>query len=254
MVTLPRSARLAAWATAWLRGDTTLDDVVTRTCGDDEPHEALDIPGKITTVGLPEALLALRDVGVRAFRVALPVPGDPRGLGGPPELNGDALDAGEAVLTEPADAAPYALVPDVQTFGPPGDQGHLVTWVCRRANPAPPGPSLSEAEKAMTFALLEAGAELSDLDVASWRPEVATLLDDVRSSRAADPLPRAFPTQAQTVAARGARLLAVVGFALDDDGGAVTSAAAQSRRSALVPLEQAARHALVAACNAMTDA
>src|SRR5690606_789176 len=165
MVTLPRSARLAAWATAWLRGDTTLDDVVTRTRGDDEPHEALDIPGKITTVGLPEALLALRDVGVRAFRVALPVPGDPRGLGGPPELNGDALDAGEAVLTEPADAAPYALVPDVQTFGPPGDQGHLVTWVCRRANPAPPGPSLSEAEKAMTFALLEAGAELSDLDV-----------------------------------------------------------------------------------------
>lgn len=250
MVTLPRSARLASWATAWLRGDTTLDDVVTRTCADDEPHEAVDVPGAVGSVSLPEALHALRDAGAQGFRVALPVPGDPRGLGGPPELNGDAVDVGEVVLT---DGVPYALLPDVRAFGPPGDQGHFVTWACRTAHPAPDGPSLSEAEKALAATLLEAGSELSDLDIASWRPEVAALLDDVRSSRVAEPLPRGFPAQAQSVAARAARLLAVVDFALGDDGGAVSASAAQSRREALVPLEQAARHALVAACNAATE-
>ncbi len=250
MVTLPRSARLATWASAWSLDDATLDDVVTRTSADDEPHDAVDVPGTVGSVSLAEALPALISAGATSFRVALPVPGDPRGLAGPAELNADALEAGEAVLTE---GTPYALVPDIQPFGPPGDQGHLVTWTCRTANPPPAGPVLAEAEKAMTFALLEAGSELSNLDIASWRPEVAALLEDVRASRVGEPLPRAFPAQAQQVAARASRLVAVVEFALGDDTGALTASAAQSRRDALVPLEQAARHALVAACNALAD-
>ncbi|PSK98649.1 hypothetical protein CLV30_11931 [Haloactinopolyspora alba] len=250
MVTLPRSARLAAWATAWLRGAAALDDVTTRTCADDEPHDVSDIPGTIGTVSLAEALPALRDAGATAFRVALPVPGDPRGLGGPAELNGDAVDVGEVVLT---DGAPYALLPDIQVFGPPGDQGHLVTWTCRNAEPAPPGDSLAEADQALSAALLEAGSELTALDVPAWRPEVAALLEDVRESRVAEPLPRGFPSQAQTVAARAARLRSIVGFALTDDGGAVSASSAESRRAALTPLEQAARHALVAACNSLAD-
>ncbi|SDU67296.1 hypothetical protein [Jiangella alkaliphila] len=248
MVSLPRSARLAAWGTAWLHSEASLDDVVDRVRADDEPHDAVDVPGTATATGLSEALVALRGEGTKAFLVALPAPGDPSGLGGPADLNGYAVDAGEAVIS---DGAPYALVPDVRTFGPPGDQGHLVTWMIRAAEPAPAGPSLADADKELTTSLLAAGSILTDLDVPSWRPEVEALLGDIRANRESDPLPRAFPPQAQAVAARAARLLAVVQFALGDDGGALTTSEATSRRSALTPLERASRSALAAACNAL---
>jgi hypothetical protein len=248
MVTMPRSARLTAWANAWLRHECSIDDVLTRVCADDEPHDVVDLPGNHSTSSLVIALTTLRDLGTAEFRVALPAPGDPVGLGGPRELTEDAIDAGEVVL---ADGAGIGLIPDVRPFGPPGDQGHLVTWRCRPAQAPPPGPSLAEAEQHLATTLLDAGASLAALDVASWRPEVATLLDDVRKSQIAEPLPRAFPPRAQMVAARSIRLLAVASFALDDDGGAVSATAAQSRRAVLAPLERAARHALVAACNSI---
>lgn len=249
MVSLPRSARFAAWGTAWLRDVVGLDDVVDRVCGEDEPHEVLDLPSGATTT-LPLALQELRGLGAQAFRVVLPVPGEPAGLAGPAELTADALDSGEAVL---AVGAPYALVPDVQAFGPPGDQGHLVTWTCRPANPPTTALTLPEADQLLATALLDAGQTLTRLDVAAWRPEVATLLQDVRSGQLGEPLPRGFPARAQTVAARSVRVLAVVEFALRDDGGALSSDAANTRRATLTPLERAARHALVAACNALTE-
>ncbi|WP_129662947.1 hypothetical protein [Phytoactinopolyspora endophytica] len=251
MVSMPRSARLAAWASAWLNDSCSLDDVLTRVCGDDEPHDVIDVPGSTGTVNLITALASLRDAGVTTFRVVLPVPGDPTGLGGPPDLTADAVDAGETVLAVGEPDVAYALVPDIRTFGPPGDQGHFVTWRCRQAAPPPPGPSLTEAEHDLSSSLMEAGSALAQLDVAAWRPEVATLLEEVRSSKVAEPLPRGFPAKAQMVAARSIRLLAVADFALTDDGGAVSASAAESRRSVLTPLERAARHALVAACNAL---
>jgi hypothetical protein len=249
MVTMPRSARLAAWASSWLRDDSTLDDVLTRVCGDDEPHDVVDVPGNASTVNLVAALIALREAGVTAFQVSLPVPGDPVGLGGPADLTADAIDAREAVLA--VGATPYALVPHIQVFGPPGDQGHLVTWRCRPAGTPPAGPNLPEAEQTLAGTLRDTGATLAKLDVASWKPEVAALLDDVRSEPIAEPLPRAFSPKAQVVAARSIRLLAVTEFALGDDGGAVTLGSAESRRAALAPLERAARHALIAACNSL---
>jgi hypothetical protein len=246
MLALPRSARLAVWGDGWLGGEATLADVVARVQGDDEPHTVAGVPGHGAAGSLATALGAMRANGVRALRVALPRPGDPQGLSGPPELNADAVAAGEAVL---AVGAPAALVPDVQTFGPPGDQGHLVTWTWREAVPPAGGPSLGEAERALSEALIAASSTLTGLDVASWRPDVAQLLDDIRSGRTGEPLPRVFPAEAQALAARAARLLAVCELALDDDGGALSAGRAAERRDALVPLERAARHALAAACN-----
>ncbi|NDL55636.1 hypothetical protein [Phytoactinopolyspora mesophila] len=249
MVTMPRSARLAAWATAWLHDDCTLDDVVNRVCADDEPHNVTDVPGHPSTVNFVSALTTLRAEGVTSFQVTLPAPGDPVGLGGPADLTADAIDAGEAVLA--TGTTTYALVPDIQVFGPPGDQGHMVTWRCRPADSPPAGPNLPEAEQTLASTLRETGATLAKLDVAAWKPEVAALLDDVRSEPIAEPLPRTFPAKAQVVAARSIRLMAVADFALGDDGGAVTLGSAESRRAALAPLERAARHALIAACNSL---
>ena len=250
MLGLPRSARLAAWAGSWLTGQVTLDDVVARVQGDDEPHTVTDGPPGREVGSLGTALGSLRVHGARAMRVALPRPGDPQGLAGPRQLTVDAVEAGEAVLCVGAEVA---LIPTIRTFGPPGDEGHLVSWAWRPAHPPPPVPPLPELERTLTEELIATGSTLARLDIAAWRPEVARLLDDIRSGRAADPLPRPFPPAAQALAARSARVLAVVDIALRDEGQALTAASAHARQQALIPLERAARHALAAACNALAD-
>jgi hypothetical protein len=250
MLGLPRSARLAAWADCWLSGQVTLDELLARVQGDDEPHVVTDLPDECRSGSLGNALVAMRADGAQAMRVTLPRSGDPHGLAGPPGLTVDAVAAGEAVLCI---GAPVALVPTVLPFGPPGDQGHQVTWTWHSANPPPLGPTLLEAEKALSVELIAAGSTLTRLDVASWRPAAGQLLDDIRSGRAAEPLPRPFPPAAQALAARAARVLAVVELALTDDGLSLSASAAHARRVALLPLEHAARHALAAACNARSE-
>lgn len=230
--------------------DADLDDVVKRVEGIDEPHDAVGVPGTSERESLAGTLTGLRAAGADTLRVAIPVPGDPVGLGGPPEFNTEALDAGEAVLVE---GASYGLIPDIRAFGPPGDQGHFVTWNCQAAALPTSSPLLGEADQELSMKLLEAGDALEKLDVSAWRPEVATLLDDLRTGQIGEPLPRVFSSQAQTTAARGSRLLAIVNFALNDDGGAVSATTAQSRRDSLTPLARAARHALVAACNSLSS-
>ncbi len=244
MLGLPRSARLAAWADCWLAGQVTLDEVIVRVQGDDEPHTVTGLPTGPET--LSAVLGSLRAGGTRALQVALPRPGDPQGLAGPPELTIEAIAAGEAVLCV---GAPVALVPAIRSFGSPGDYGHLVNWAWWNAVPPPPGPGFQDAERTLSEKLLAAATTLADLDFAAWRPEITRVLEDIRSNAAAQPLPRTFPPAAQALAARAVRVLTVVAVALDDDGRALTAAAAQARHEALGALERAARHALVAACN-----
>jgi hypothetical protein len=244
MVSLPRSVRLATWATAWLEGRCDDQEVIDRVRGDDEPHE---ISGAPALESLNQVLLYWREAGAGAALVALPRPGDPAGLGGPPPFNEAAVQAGEAVIA--VGAAHSALVPQVTPFGPPGDQGHFVTWSWYETSSPPPGPAVSDADRELNEALVQAGKVLAELDVPAWRPEVAQLLDDVRAGRASAPLPHSYSPQAQALAARSARLWAIAEFALADDGGAVTAAEAAARRDGLTQLERAARHGLAAACN-----
>lgn len=218
-------------------------EVADRVRGDDEPHELVGAP---SLDSLSQVLPFWQKAGAYAVSAALPRPGDPHGLGGPVRLTESAVAAGEAIV---AVGAPYALVPRVTPFGPPGDQGHFVEWVWHEANPPPAGPSIAQADRELNEALLAAGRVLADLDVPSWRPEVARLLDDVRAGRASAPLPHGYSREAQALAARAARLWTIAEFALADDGGAVTAADASTRRDSLRDLERAARHALVAACN-----
>jgi hypothetical protein len=249
MLAMPRSVLLAAWTSAWLAGDANVDQVVARVRGSDEPHHVTGL-GSREQAPLADALHSLQSAGALAMRVVLPRPGDLRGLAGPANLNSDAVDAGEVVI---AVGARYALVPHVEPFGPPGDQGHFVSWQWHDANPADPLAGLVEADRELTETLIRAESTLASLDLAAWRPEVAQLLDDLRSNATAAPLPHRFPARAQSLAARSARLLAIVEYALADDGAAVTAADADARRDALRPLEVAARQALAAAAGALAE-
>ena len=97
-------------------------------------------------------------------------------------------------------------------------------------------------------ALVQAGDALTELDLASWRPDAAheaaaLLREDVSS----DVLPPGLSAPQVDVLTRAARLLALVQLALEDDGGAVVAQQGAVRRRLLGDLEHTARRALAAA-------
>ena len=227
------SVRLAWWGTAWLRGHVVSDQMVDGVVGDDAVHL---VGGADGAEPLALGLGRLRTVGASGFGLALPVAGDPLGLGGPGTFNAAALAAGEAVVTTGADVG---LVP--------GRVGASVTWT---EHPAlrRQVPDVGEADRALRTALLETADELARLEVARWRPEVADELMDLRHPRPVS-APRGVPSRCLALAGRGMQAMTIVELALVDEGGAISAAETAERRSALVTLERAARRALVAACS-----
>lgn len=115
MLSEPRSGRLAAWGNALLAGFVAPDDAALAIVGEDAVHRVEGLPGESAPVGLTLALGRLRTLGATGLRVALPAPGHPLGLSGPPEFNARALDAEEAVVCE---GAALGLVPEVYEAGP----------------------------------------------------------------------------------------------------------------------------------------
>ena len=87
---------LALWLDAWLKGAASLDDAADHVASGDAVH-------LVDTGNGAEPLIVglgrLRAAGAVAAGAALPVPGDPVGLAGPPGFNQAALEAEEAVRT-----------------------------------------------------------------------------------------------------------------------------------------------------------
>lgn len=234
---LPRSAGLAVWFTAWAAGATSLDDARDAVVADDTAHDVLGLPGETGPQPLILALGRLRAAGATSAGLALPVPGDPLGLGGPAAFNTDALDAEEAVVLDGLDGG---LVPHVVGAG--------VTWRFHDAVSRRQLPDVSEADTRLRQVLVEVANTLARLGVARWRPEVA---DELVSLRRGPDLtfPPGWHPRAARMASLAVRCRAIVDLARDDDGGAVSAAEAEARRAALTALDQAARRALVAACS-----
>jgi hypothetical protein len=221
--TLPASARLAWWGTAWLRGQVVTDLLIDAVLDGDATHAVAGLPGADGTETLVVALGRLRSSGATSFGAALPAEGDPVGLGGPRAFNDAAFEAGEAVVVAGAEVG---LVP-VRV-------GAAVTWV---AHPAQRRqlPDVGEADRGLRAALLETAEALAALDVARWRPEVADRLMNLRH-RDGVAAPDGVPHRCVELAARGLQAAGIVDLALEDDGGAVTAHEMESRRAALVPL------------------
>ncbi|MYV37829.1 hypothetical protein GT030_02845, partial [Streptomyces sp. SID1328] len=180
MLTEPRSGRLAAWGNALLAGLVSPDEAVLAAVGDDAVHRVAGLPGENGVVGLTLALGRLRALGVTGLRVALPAPGHPLGLSGPPDFNTRALAAGEAVVCT---GAAFGLVPEVTEAGPAGDVHVEVVWHVLPVREAPPAdvPSLGEAERELAEALRDATEVLSRLDVAGSGPVAAAAIDAYRA-------------------------------------------------------------------------
>ncbi|MEJ5867849.1 hypothetical protein WDV85_08880 [Pseudokineococcus sp. 5B2Z-1] len=252
MIDLPRSARLAAWGTAVLRGEAPVGTAVRAVQRDDEPHTAA---GDAPAADLAELLEGWRAAGHRGLRVVLPVPGDVSGLPGPASFNVEALDVGEAVLTDDEDGAGrrWGAWPDVTEFGSALEPGAMVAWHAELVQrpTAPPSTTLADAERQLSRALEDALGALHRLDVARWREDAATRIALVRDGALPrDAVPPSTPPRAQRVLATAARLRGIVALASEDDGAAVTGFEAAGRSDALRGVEAVARHAVVAAVNA----
>jgi hypothetical protein len=251
-----RSGRLVAWGNAWFAGHTSLDEAASRVCHSDYPHRVTGLPAEDSPVGLTVALGRLRGMGAGGLRLALPVPGDPLGLPGPPGFNELATEAGEAVLTA-GGTEPMGLLPEITAYGPEGDRGVEVLW---RVYPVDPArltdvPSLAEAERELTEALRDTIEELTRMDVARWRPEAAEAIQAIREhGRDADGgLAPGYPARAHRVLALAQRLGAITALARTDAGAACSATEMAARSAVLRPLERSSRRAQLAAYNAISE-
>ncbi|MFC4497219.1 hypothetical protein ACFPA8_24110 [Streptomyces ovatisporus] len=281
MLEEPRSGRMAAWGNALFAGLISPDEAAERIVGEDAVHRVARLPSSTAPgaepepghVGLTLALGRLRSLGTAGLRVALPAPGHPLGLSGPPELNSRALDAGEAVL---APGAGLGLVPELFEAGPEGDVHVEVTWHCLPMREGPPAdvPSLSEAERELAEAMRDATVVLTKLDVAGSGPVADAALEAYRARMEAGRqlLAPGYPPRAVRVLELAQRVRALVGIAHGDGpgtggtstggtgagdgrehGGAVSSSEIAARSEALRPVERTARRAQVAAYNAYAE-
>ncbi|MER7700206.1 MULTISPECIES: hypothetical protein [unclassified Streptomyces] len=255
MLVEPRSGLLAAWGNALLAGLVSPDDAALAIVGEDAVHRVEGLPGEAGPVGLTLALGRLRSLGATGFRVALPVPGHPLGLSGPPDFNARALEAEEAVV---AYGVPYGLVPEVGEAGPEGDVHVEVVWRVLPVREAPPAdvPSLGEAERELAEALRDATAVLARLDVAGSGPVAEAAVDAyrARAERGRDVLAPGYPPRAVRVLEMAQRVGLLVSVAYENGhGGAVSASEISARGEALRPVERVARRAQVAAYNAYVE-
>ncbi|WP_405446469.1 hypothetical protein OG350_09285 [Streptomyces achromogenes] len=255
MLSEPRSGRLTAWGNALLAGLVSPDDAALAIVGEDAVHRVDGLPGEGAPVGLTLALGRLRALGVTGLRVALPAPGHPLGLSGPPEFNARALDAGEAVVCH---GAAFGLVPEAYEAGPEGDVHAEVVWRVLPVREAPPAdvPSLGEAERELAEALREATEVLSKLDVAGSGPVAEAAIDAyrARAERGREVLAPGYPPRAVRVLELAQRVGLLVSLAYGNGhGAAVSSAEMRARSEALRPVERTARRAQVAAYNAYVE-
>ncbi|MEU5653037.1 hypothetical protein ABZ767_27470 [Streptomyces pseudogriseolus] len=257
MLSEPRSGRLAAWGNALLAGLVSPDEAASAAVGEDAVHRVEGVPGESAPVGLTLALGRLRGLGVSGLRVALPAPGHPLGLSGPPEFNARALEAEEAVVCQ---GAALGLVPEMSEAGPEGDVHVEVLWHCLPVREAPPAdvPSLGEAERELAEALREATEALTRLDVAGSGPVAEAAIDAYRArataSRGRDVLAPGYPPRAVRVLELAQRVGSLVSLATaHGHGGAVSASEMSARALALRPVERTARRAQVAAYNAFVE-
>ncbi|MEV0582927.1 hypothetical protein [Nonomuraea sp. NPDC050310] len=227
----PVSTALVAWGNAWLAGHVGLDEAA------DQVEQAHG-PVMVAARSLRAHLADLRLSGLSEFRLALPAPGDPLGLSGPPPFNAAAIDAGQAVI---------AVLPE-------GNQGLV------------PQPDLrGSSYRGVAFTVHPAGPVRVDLaGVAEAERELAGVMrtatqafDGVDGPVAARPerLPAAelapgYPARAHRVQALAGRLAVVLRLA---EQRGLTAGQLATRDLALRELDRAVRRAQVAAHHAILE-
>ncbi|MCO6009369.1 hypothetical protein NE236_30795 [Actinoallomurus purpureus] len=248
------STGLVAWGNAWLTGHVGLDEAADAVERQGGPHVIAGVPGEDGELPLRRGLGALRVAGLTALRLALPAPGDPLGLTGPPDFNSAAIDVGEAVLAAAGERS-LGLIPAEDRRG----SSYVGTrWEVRATrHGTPDAPLLPEADHQLTLAVREATEALLAVEGGQeWRPEIAEALGALRESHRHEQvggLAPGYAARAHRVAALASRLAVVVDLARSTETVGLSAAHLQRRTEALRTLDRAVRRARVAACNSVLD-
>ena len=221
------SAVLVAWLDAVRAGRAAPDDLAEAVRGDDAWHLVTGLPEReaLELLDLPAALTG-------TISLALPVPGDPVGLGGPPSFNHAAMEAGEAVvaggvgLVPATDASPSSggLTPPIRSLGRRAGDGVGAPGRACRGHPPPGRPR---------------GGQL-----AARNPRPAAQ----PAPSGAAPAPPGYDARRAETMERAVLCLDILELARAGEGGSVSAYEMERRRESLGDLGRAARRALVGAC------
>ncbi len=270
------SSTLSVWANAWLAGAAAPDDVLDAlshwaprhsvTAYDSVAAGYTGLPWPdLNDSGAVSLLQTLRTAAgpsraAPPFGIALPVPGDVRGLPAGTQFQRDALTAGEAIIVIDSrdPSATVGLVPDFEYDGTDEDsefdaQVRALSWTVYSApgTPMPEHLGLGEAEYALRSAVRSAADALGAIragtggvDVADPRGLVEQVLEPARRHRAPDHA----PSRALRVLENAAHVDAIITVS---SGlmpiGLQTSSEVQIANDALRPLAQVVRSARLAA-------
>jgi hypothetical protein len=246
------SVSLSVWANAWVGGHAAPDDVLDALMAWAPCHSvtAYDAVAAGRT-GLPwpdldgaGAMSLLQTVRAAAGRraadnppgppisVALPVPGDVRGLAAGTQFAADAVAVGEAVLICGPDGETIGVVPSFD-FDDDADpaQAYSLAWSVYAIPPQPPvdHPELGDAEYTLRTAVRSATDALRGLELAGGTENPRALVEEVLEATSHHRAPDHAPERAMRVLATAAHVDAIISVS-----GGLTPVGAQSSSEALV--------------------
>jgi hypothetical protein len=273
------SASLSIWTNSWLAGVAAPDDVLDAlsqwtprhsvTAYDALAAERTGLPWPdLDDAGAVSLLQTMRTAAGPAgsrptIALALPIPGDVRGLPAGTQFGRDAIAAGEAMVLEGFNGA-IGLVPDFEYPESPDDDFEFefdpelcaLSWTVYSIDAAPPPAhlDLGEAEYALRDAVRSAADALTALragasggDVGDPRRLVEQVLDSTRAHR----IPDHAPTRAIRVLENAAHVDAIITVSAELIPIGQSSSEVQLASDALRPLNSVVRSARLAAIDAI---
>ncbi|MCB0947983.1 MAG: hypothetical protein KDB44_01650 [Mycobacterium sp.] len=268
------SVSLSIWANAWLAGAAAPDDVLDALSHWTSRHSVTaydSIAAERTGLSWPDldgvgavALLqtmrsAAGSAGLPpAIVLALPVPGDVRGLPPGTQFGRDAIAAGEALIVGQPGAA-IGLIPDLEYPDSPDIEPELsaLSWTVYSLSttPAPEHFDLGDAEYTLRDAVRAAADALGALRAGTAGAEVAdprSMVEQVLESTQSHPIPDHAPRRAVRVLENAAHVDAIVTVSAGlIPSGLQSSSEVQLASDALRPLTSVVRSARLAAVNSI---
>ncbi|MFM9035003.1 MAG: hypothetical protein ACKOQ4_12110 [Mycobacterium sp.] len=269
------SVSLSVWANAWLAGQAAPDDVLDALSAWAPTHSvtAYDAVAAgrtglpwpdIDDAGTMSLLQTVRTASTPrgggwprrpAVTLALPVPGDVRGLPVGSQFQTDALEAGEAVLVSAEDGSAIGLVPTAES----GDEDPLspqtsLLWSVYSLQGLPSGDhiDLGEAEYALRSAVRSAAETLDGLKLVAGQDDPRGLVEEVLQANCHHQIPDHAPARAVRVLSTAAHVDAIITVSSDVAPIATQSASqAHIADAALRPLSAVVRAARSAAVGAI---
>lgn len=278
------SVSLSVWANAWLAGHAAPDDVLDALSAWAPCHSVIaydavaagrtGLPWPDVDAAGPMSLLqTVRSVAGRrpdstcapgpAISLALPVPGDVRGLPVGTQFQRDAIDAGEAVLVRAADGTAIGLVPFVECDEPTDSGADALTETAAPQNlswsvyslpaaPAEGNADLGEAEYTLRSAVRSAAETLDGLRLCPGGDDPRALVEDILQANSRHRIPDHAPSRAVRVLTTAAHIDAIIAVSSDMAPiGTYSASQVRIADGAMRPLASVVRSARLAAVNAI---